>query len=283
VIVAVAFAAGLVAGLAAWFLLRPVFASPVLARENYRNHVLATAGGLAPVITYVVVVGFAHLALVRGHGGWDWEVRIGLAGLFMGTIVGFAFFGLLDDLVGVGESGGFKAHVRAMVGGRLTTGGIKLVGGAAVALAVVFGRSHGSVWRWLLDGALVALAANLGNLFDRAPGRTIKVGLVAFVLLFAGVGDADLLVGVAFFVGACVALLLPDLREEVMIGDTGANALGAVLGLGVVFTCAPVTRTIVLVVVLALNLASEVVSFSKVIDRVGPLRALDRLGRRPPS
>jgi hypothetical protein len=33
--------------------------------------------------------------------------------------------------------------------------------------------------------------------------------------------------------------------------------------------------------VLALNLASEAVSFSKVIDRVGPLRALDRAGRRP--
>jgi hypothetical protein len=35
-----------------------------------------------------------------------------------------------------------------------------------------------------------------------------------------------------------------------------------------------------LVVVLALNLVSEAVSFSAVIDRVGPLRWVDRAGRR---
>jgi hypothetical protein len=35
-----------------------------------------------------------------------------------------------------------------------------------------------------------------------------------------------------------------------------------------------------LVAVLALNLASEKVSFSRVIERTPPLRALDRLGRR---
>jgi hypothetical protein len=33
--------------------------------------------------------------------------------------------------------------------------------------------------------------------------------------------------------------------------------------------------------VAALNLASEVVSFSRVIDRFAPLRALDRAGRLP--
>jgi hypothetical protein len=37
----------------------------------------------------------------------------------------------------------------------------------------------------------------------------------------------------------------------------------------------------VLLVVAGLNLTSEVVSFSRVIDRVPPLRTLDRLGRRP--
>jgi hypothetical protein len=40
-------------------------------------------------------------------------------------------------------------------------------------------------------------------------------------------------------------------------------------------------RTVVLIVVAALNLLSELVSFSAVIDRIGPLRALDRAGRRP--
>jgi hypothetical protein len=66
-----------------------------------------------------------------------------------------------------------------------------------------------------------------------------------------------------------------------MLGDVGANVLGGVVGLGVVIATSPTTRTLVLLGVLALNLASEGVSFSKVIDRVPPLRALDRAGRRP--
>jgi UDP-N-acetylmuramyl pentapeptide phosphotransferase/UDP-N-acetylglucosamine-1-phosphate transferase len=67
-----------------------------------------------------------------------------------------------------------------------------------------------------------------------------------------------------------------------MLGDTGANVLGATLALAVVLTTAPSTRTVVLVVVAALNLLSERVSFSRVIQRVAPLRWLDGLGRLPP-
>jgi len=80
--------------------------------------------------------------------------------------------------------------------------------------------------------------------------------------------------------GAAAALLVPDLREELMLGDVGANVVGGVLGLGLVLVAAPEVRTIALVVVAALNLASEAVSFSRVIDRTPPLRALDRAGRR---
>src|SRR3546814_16562081 len=66
-----------------------------------------------------------------------------------------------------------------------------------------------------------------------------------------------------------------------MLGDAGANVLGAVWALSVVLTTAATTRTAVLVALVVLNLASELVSFSAVIDRTPPLRALDRLGRRP--
>ena len=85
----------------------------------------------------------------------------------------------------------------------------------------------------------------------------------------------------AVVAGAAAGLLWPDLREQMMLGDVGANVLGGVLGLGVVIATAPMTRTIVFLGVLALNLASEAVSFSTVIDKVAPLRALDRVGRKP--
>ena len=53
------------------------------------------------------------------------------------------------------------------------------------------------------------------------------------------------------------------------------------LGLAAVFTLGRGARTGVLVALIALNLASEFVSFSRVIEAVPPLRWFDRLGRRP--
>ena len=82
-------------------------------------------------------------------------------------------------------------------------------------------------------------------------------------------------------VGAALGLLLDDLHERLMLGDAGSNVLGAVLGLGVVVACGTATRDIALVAVALLNGAGELVSFSRVIDAVAPLRALDRAGRRP--
>ena len=66
-----------------------------------------------------------------------------------------------------------------------------------------------------------------------------------------------------------------------MLGDTGANVLGAVVGLAIVLGTGPGARTVALLAVVALNVAGELVSFSRLIDAVPPLRALDRAGRLP--
>ena len=65
-----------------------------------------------------------------------------------------------------------------------------------------------------------------------------------------------------------------------MIGDTGANVIGAVLGLACVLEVGRGTRNVILVVLIALNIAAEFVSFSRVIERVPVLRTLDHAGRR---
>ena len=64
-----------------------------------------------------------------------------------------------------------------------------------------------------------------------------------------------------------------------MLGDTGANVIGAVLGLAVVLGSRESIRLTVMLVLLALNVAAELVSFSRVIDAVPPLRWFDRLGQ----
>jgi UDP-N-acetylmuramyl pentapeptide phosphotransferase/UDP-N-acetylglucosamine-1-phosphate transferase len=195
--------------------------------------------------------------------------------------VGLSLLGFVDDLAGDGSSRGFRGHVRELLRGRLTTGGLKLFGGGAVAMvAVTAVRPSSDVGMLLADAVLVALAANVGNLFDRAPGRTIKVSSVAFVVLVVATRAAGELSATAVVVGGALALLLDDLHERMMLGDTGANLLGGVLGLAVVGTGAPAARLAVLGVLFLLNLVSEWVSFSAVIERVPPLRVLDRAGRR---
>jgi UDP-GlcNAc:undecaprenyl-phosphate/decaprenyl-phosphate GlcNAc-1-phosphate transferase len=279
VAVVLAFLAGLVAGIALWGLAATAFAAPVFARQNVRGRTLPTAAGV--LLALVALGGAAVVALAVGA---DLDVDAGLVGglrLVAVTSTGFALLGLLDDLGGTGQSGGFGAHLRALARGQLTTGAVKLFGGAAAAVVVVSLHEPGSLGRLLADGALVALAANLGNLFDRAPGRALKVGLLAFMALVVAVGAVPELAGVALVVGAGAGLLAADLGERLMLGDAGANVLGAVLGLGVVVACSPGVRTVVLVVVTVLNLASERVSFSRVIAAVPPLRAADGWGRQP--
>ncbi len=272
---------GVVAGTVAWHGLRPLLSRPRFARRNHRGALVPTAGGLVlPVAILAVAAGVA----LAGPGGKPGGVVLAVPGGVVGLVVGLALLGLVDDLAGSAADGqGFRGHLRALARGRLTTGGLKLAGGTALALVVCAPVSGPGLGLLVVDAALVALAANLGNLFDRAPGRTLKVGTVAFAGLALATGAPAELAGVAVVVGAGLALAPADLAERVMLGDTGANALGGVLGFGVVLAASPGARVAALVVVAGCNLAAEVVSFSRVIDALAPLRLLDRAGRRHPS
>jgi len=263
-----------------------VCSAPVFARRNFRDRDVPTAAGLFAILAVVlaeaggVLVDALGSGLDAGVGAWRLLTAF--------TCVGFGLFGLADDLAGTPGDRGFRGHLRALAQGRFTTGFLKILGGGAVAvLAVAAAAAAGAVDgpNVLLDAALVALAANLLNLFDRAPGRALKVGFCAWVPLavVAGTGDAGAAIAVA--VGAFAGLFGDDLRERVMIGDTGAYAFGGALGLTAVTTLAPAARVAVVAVLAALTLASELVSFSRVIERVPPLRWFDELGRRadPPQ
>ncbi|MGH3157433.1 MAG: hypothetical protein ACRDNF_12760, partial [Streptosporangiaceae bacterium] len=110
-------------------------------------------------------------------------------------------------------------------------------------------------------------------------GRAIKVALAAGALLAAGSAEARQ--SVAAPAGAALALLPDDLAERAMLGDAGANALGALLGTAAAAGLGRPARIALLTGIIGLTAASEVVSFTKVIERTPPLRWLDMLGRGP--
>jgi UDP-N-acetylmuramyl pentapeptide phosphotransferase/UDP-N-acetylglucosamine-1-phosphate transferase len=280
VTVVVALAVGLVTVRFLRIVSGEILASPALQRQNYRGHTLATAGGLFIILAVLVIEAGRSVLGAIGVGGESGLTEARSAVLF--AVVGFGFLGLVDDLAAVGEDRGFKGHLRALREGRVTTGMLKLVGGAAVAVVLVATPGFKSGRTLIVDALLIALAANLGNLLDRAPGRTIKFGLVAYVPIAIAIGTAPIGIAVAPVMGAALGLLGDDLHERLMLGDTGANVIGAVLGLAVVLGSRDSIRLGVMLVLLALNVAAELVSFSRVIDAVPVLRWFDRLGSRRP-
>lgn len=206
---------------------------------------------------------------------------------------GAAAFGVLDDLAERGTSKGLRGHLGSLARGEVTTGALKIlgIGGTGVlAAAVLLERDDGrGLGRHLVEvvvaGGVVAGAANLGNLLDLRPGRVLKLALVAAPAALAAGAPAAL---PAVTVGACVPLLGPDLGERSMLGDGGANAVGALLGATAVAATAGApdgarTRAGLLAGLVALTLLSEKVSFTRLIEGTPVLRELDALGRRPPA
>ncbi len=273
-----AFVTGFLTGRLLWVLLRRVFAQPGLLRENHAGRMVPVAAGVVVPLAVVIVEVGRVVADRLGIG--DSAPSAAARGAVLAGCLGFGLLGLFDDLAGTGDRRGFRGHLSELVHGHLTSGGMKLVAGLAIGLLVAGPWAGPGLVQLLADGVLVALAANLVNLLDRAPGRAGKSALVAFMVLTSVATSRLLLTGVAVAIGAGAALLLDDLRERLMLGDTGANVLGAVLGIGIVESTLPHVRLIVVIGLLVANLSSEVISFSRVIDAVPPLRFLDRVGRR---
>jgi hypothetical protein len=196
------------------------------------------------------------------------------------AVAGAAAFGVLDDLAERGSSKGLRGHLGALARGEVTTGGVKVAGigatGLAASLLALGPRARAR--DVLPAAALVAGCANLANLFDLRPGRALKIALLPAP---AALGPTPAGALVAAVAGPAVALLPEDLGERAMLGDGGANAAGALLGLAIVAAAPPRVRLGALAAVVALTLASEKVSFTRVIEATPVLRELDMAGRRP--
>ena len=117
----------------------------------------------------------------------------------------------------------------------------------------------------------------LGMEEARATGRALKAASITAVPLVGTAGG-----GVAASVlGAASSAIEADLAESDMLGDCGANALGAALGTALVLGAPRPVRLAALGAVVALTLVSERVSFTRVIERTPVLREIDGSGRRP--
>ncbi|WP_199035857.1 hypothetical protein [Glycomyces salinus] len=281
-----AFLGGLAAGgtIAAISAVRRSKWSKELERVNHRGDTVSLAEGPG------VAVG-ATAAAVAGANSPAYAGAAAAAGIAGGAL------GLYDDMAdSKGEKAkGFKGHLAALRRGRVSAGLVKILGisGAGLAGAALVEQANAPerrsglsrLWNIGVAGGVIAGSANLINLFDLRPGRALKVvSLLAAPLTRppgskapkTAVGGANTAVAVS---SSAAAAMGEDLEGKTMLGDCGANALGALLGLAFIARTGNLGRHVALAALVALIGTSERVSFTQVIAETPVLRELDELGR----
>ncbi len=202
--------------------------------------------------------------------------------------LGVLALGLLDDTLGdrheidSPESGpgprGWRGHGGALLHGELSTGTLKAAGSLGLALLAMSWLSL-SDGRWLLAAAVLVLATNAFNLLDLRPGRSSKAFVLLGLGLGLGSGEVRPLWALGLFVAPALVAGVFDLRERAMLGDTGANLLGALAGLWLVLTLSGTGQLVALAVLVAITVYGELRSISALVERTPGLRQLDSLGR----
>ena len=271
---------------------------PRLERMNFRGRTTSLRGGVGAAAGAVA----ASARIDRAVPGSE---AVAVAALVATTTAGVA--GLADDLdAGAHDGGapvkGLTGHLGALARGRVTTGALKVVviGSGALVSGVLLARYRNRSLLGPVAGARGPLAvavavdaatgaaaiaawANVHNLLDLRPGRALKTAaLLSGSLLIdrrRGAGASRALAAGAL--GIVAAALPEDLLEDTMLGDTGANAVGALVGTALAAHPGRAVRGLAALVGTGLVLASERVSFTRVIAGTPVLAPLDGLGRRP--
>jgi UDP-GlcNAc:undecaprenyl-phosphate GlcNAc-1-phosphate transferase len=253
-------------------------------RTNFEGRQLASSGGVAVLLPLLLTLAvFRGAALTRA------------AALVAGA---FAVLGLVDDRWGSRSVAGFRGHFQALARGRLTTGALKAIGGALIAVLAGYSvssegpaeASSTAAWhaRALLAAGVIALSANAINLLDLRPLRALKgfalLGVPLWLWALArGAGSAPVL-GLGCLLGAGGVYAVFEARREVMLGDAGSNLLGAFLGLTAAATLSWPALAAAALALLALHWYCEQASLTAWIEAHPWAAALDGWGwkGRPP-
>lgn len=249
-----------------------------LRRKNFHGSEVSLLEGLA------VWAGAVGASAARGN------YRDAVALTMIGGL------GAADDLVEpwLAEKGrapmakGLTGHLGALARGHVTTGAAKALGIPVASIALgAGGPFRGSRAMVLADAAVIAASANMANLLDLRPGRCLKaifppaVGLaVLSTSSFQPHEGSDAWTPSSTAAVLAAAALPADLGEVGMLGDTGANVLGALVGTAATRALPVPARLAFLTALVGLTVLSEKVSFSRVIDSTPLLHRIDQLGRR---
>ena len=238
-----------------------------LVRRNWAGREVPTAVGIVPA-----ALGLAGAGALGRPAAAASAAAAGLAGW-------------VDDVAGRSHPKGLRGHLQASLQrGYPTTGAFKagMIGAAALLGSMASLRDWGPA-RATLAAASTALTANALNQLDTRPGRAAAAFLTGLAFLALRAHPALRWRLLAYLpLGAAVAAYFPyDAGEQAMLGDAGANALGAALGAAAadVLDTRQLFRWVL--VAAAMNAAMDAVSLNGMMDRLNEqLGRLEMRGRK---
>lgn len=255
---------------------RSFLSSKGVTTPNFRNEVIPTGFGGVMAFLHMFVM-LTVVGIPRFFFPLFPDVLFFTVLFATGAV---AFLGWLDDTLGDTRPKGFRGHIVALVRERrLTTGGLKALGGGMVAAlcAVVYARDFKE---WVVYALYIALATNWLNLLDLRPGRCLKFYLAAGSVLLIFTIDRPETLLFAPLLGLALVLLKEDLAAKIMLGDSGSNLLGVHLAL---WSLNILSFRVILALVALLIVGhyyAERHSITEWIERSRLLGYLDRLGRQ---
>lgn len=249
----------------------PLFFKFAPRRKNYKGEAIPFPGGL--LLSLPVIIGIV-VGLKIGAFSWA-QGNVTLFMVFIST-----FLGLADDLAGDSSVKGFKGHFkRYFEDGELTTGAMKAIFGGLASLASGIAIAEGAFMIGILNALIIAFMMNTINLLDLRPGRASKGFLMGFAGLFLLYPNSKILSIMAPVLGAMFLYLPLDLRAMVMMGDTGSNLLGSLLGLVGAWNLGIIGKITVILLLVGLMFVTERRSLTKIIEDNTALDFIDKIGR----
>ncbi len=244
-------------------------------RPNYRKDLIPLGVGFIFLLTALLAAVVDLLIAPALFGGKSI--------LFLMGIAVITFLGLTDDALGSRDASGLKGHFKALIGGQLTTGGLKALGGGMLAFLIALSNSGLSDFSDLvgiiIDTLIITLSVNAINLLDLRPGRAAKGFIIAALIMTALCWGKTGILPLALILGSVTAYLPWDLKARAMMGDTGSNALGITVGMAAAWSLGDTAKLIYLAFLIVFHIFTEKYSLTKVIANNKVLDYLDKLGR----
>jgi len=252
--------------------IREMLLNANITRKNYKGDTIPVGMGI--VFIPVIIINSIFLNYFIGNDSRIQQLLL----VFLAGIMTMAIIGLIDDLIGNRDTTGFKGHIKALLSGKLTTGGFKAVIGGLIALLL------GSLFSFhiieiIVNALIIALFTNLINLLDLRPGRALK-GFLTISTLFIIVGlSREVRIIFSSFIAYAIGYFPQDIKAKSMMGDVGSNTLGVILGIVTVISYTMTAKYVVLALLILVHILTEKYSITEIIKKNPILNFIDELGR----